>query len=707
MPLDPNLVYGFRPTQGLGPTEGQINQNALGQMQVQQAQQKIQGLNAIRQVFSDPASLDESGQPTPQAMQKVMAVDPATGMALQQNAIAQQQRRLQIQHLTSQTFQDQHKVVADAYMPIWQKYQELTTGSHPVSPDEAAKTLSPEVAETKQRLAEGGALPPSAINQLPGSFTPLQMQQWVSGSDAYKEMIREYLARQSEDKAQRRTEEAGWQMMNDPTNKDAAGNPIQYRYNVRTGEATTLDRQPYTPGGAAKFGAGGTGAGSAAAAQEADVQTVAAAQSKVSSGQTLTPQEQAAFDAAKARIAARAQAKSGMAGTTMPEGANNFSATGKPIPDDLHGDEFLKQMRPDIANQVKALAEGRMQFPSSFALRPGMGASGSNANYWQNMLDAVARYDPTFDATNFRARSGVLNSFTSGADAKNITSLNMTIGHLGTLADTAEKLGNEPFRSFNTIKNWVSKEVGYPKVTNFNIAKAAVASELTRVFRGTGGNEADIQRWENDINSSSSPEQLKGAIGQALSLLDSRIDAMNTTFSRGMNKPSNISTFLSPDAVKTLKRLETKTGTQVESVAEKTGVGEPMPERGGAGGGRTGGLPMAKKDEGAGPVAGAKATPEQLKTLPKPASPEDAMKLTPGTAFVLPDNTIGIVPQASGGATAAPQPTPAPATAGQEGALKPPPADVLARAKQAIASGASRDAVMKRLRDNGLDPSGL
>lgn len=49
----------------------------------------------------------------------------------------------------------------------------------------------------------------------------------------------------------------GWVVLNDPANKDASGNPTPYRYNTGTAEATTLDGQPYTPGGAAKVGTGG------------------------------------------------------------------------------------------------------------------------------------------------------------------------------------------------------------------------------------------------------------------------------------------------------------------------------------------------------------------------------------------------------------------------------------------------------------------
>jgi hypothetical protein len=46
----------------------------------------------------------------------------------------------------------------------------------------------------------------------------------------------------------------GWSILTDPTKKDESGNPIQYRYNTATGEATTLDMKPYQPGGAQKVG---------------------------------------------------------------------------------------------------------------------------------------------------------------------------------------------------------------------------------------------------------------------------------------------------------------------------------------------------------------------------------------------------------------------------------------------------------------------
>lgn len=44
-----------------------------------------------------------------------------------------------------------------------------------------------------------------------------------------------------------------WELLSDDGNKNAEGHPTQYRYNPQTGQATTLDGQPYTPKSAAKI----------------------------------------------------------------------------------------------------------------------------------------------------------------------------------------------------------------------------------------------------------------------------------------------------------------------------------------------------------------------------------------------------------------------------------------------------------------------
>jgi hypothetical protein len=75
---------------------------------------------------------------------------------------------------------------------------------------------------------------------------------------------------------------------------------------------------------------------------------------------------------------------------------------------------------------------------------------------------------------------------------------------------------------------------GDPRIVAFNTAKQAVADEMTRVFRGTGGSNADIEGWEKNLNAANSPEQLNAAIKQGVNLLASRANAIGEQYKKGM-----------------------------------------------------------------------------------------------------------------------------------------------------------------------------
>ena len=217
----------------------------------------------------------------------------------------------------------------------------------------------------------------------------------------------------------------------------------------------------------------------------------------------------------------------------------------------LHGQAYLQTVDPKIATQVKALAEGRMAFPSGFALRSG---------YWQNMLQAVSQFDPSFDAVNYNARAKTRNDFTSGKSAQNITSFNTAIGHLGTLNDSIDALNNTNYPSYNRFANSVSQESGDTRYQvarqKFDTAKQAVTDELTRAFRGSSGNVSDIDRWAGTLDAAQSPAALKSAVQQAIQLLHSRIDAVGDQYNRGMGTTADPLHLLSPKAQQTIRRLE-------------------------------------------------------------------------------------------------------------------------------------------------------
>lgn len=223
------------------------------------------------------------------------------------------------------------------------------------------------------------------------------------------------------------------------------------------------------------------------------------------------------------------------------------------------GDEYLQTLKPNLAAQVRALAEGRRAFPSAYALKSPQS---------QILVAAATQYDPTLDAANAATRVATRKDFTSGKAAQNMTSINTAIGHLVTLRKAAQGLDNRALRAWNALANRALTETGDPAVRNFQIARQAVASELTRAFRGTGGSLTEVKDWEAAINAADSPAQLDKAIGQATELLTSRLESMQSQYQQGMGRSGDAMQFLTPKNQKSLESL--LVGGGVETPAAET-----------------------------------------------------------------------------------------------------------------------------------------
>jgi hypothetical protein len=266
----------------------------------------------------------------------------------------------------------------------------------------------------------------------------------------------------------------------------------------------------------------------------ADIPAIAAAQREFENGGQSPSQGPAASGGAKT--------------VYTSQGGNAGTIPGDPT---KTGEEYLKTLPPQIASQVKALSDGRLPLPSSFAL---------TKPYWQNMLQATAQYDPTFDAANAKTRAATRKEFTSGKAAANITSFNTVLGHLDTLNHAAEDLHNRSMPIWNSLGNATLSATGDSRVVKFNTAKQAVVSELERAFRGSAGSLAGIRDWEKSLNSSQSPEQLRAAITQMVDLLGSRINALGEQYTAGMGRSIDGINLLDSHARAAFKRLSGEAG---------------------------------------------------------------------------------------------------------------------------------------------------
>lgn len=237
---------------------------------------------------------------------------------------------------------------------------------------------------------------------------------------------------------------------------------------------------------------------------------------------------------------AAANARSGL----NPDGTSKFGGDAN---NGLAGDAYLSTLPSAQQAQVKALADGRMQFPGGAALK---------SPYWQQMLSSVSQYDPNFDAVNYNARSATRKDFTSGKSAQNIKSLNTAIGHLGTLDSQISGTASHSFTPANTAQNFLSSTFGSSGPTQFNQTAGALASELTAVFRGSGGAEADVKRYLSELSSNASLEQKKAAVANITELLASRTAAIGDQYNKGMGKTEDPLTLLDPKAAAVLQRIQ-------------------------------------------------------------------------------------------------------------------------------------------------------
>lgn len=217
------------------------------------------------------------------------------------------------------------------------------------------------------------------------------------------------------------------------------------------------------------------------------------------------------------------------------------------VADGVTGEEFLQTLDTPTRSRVKAIAEGREPYPAV-----------SRAVDAARIREAVRQYDPGFNTADYNSRLKTRQDFTSGKSAQNLSAFNTAIGHLESLYNSIDGLNNSGQKWWNNIANPIAENTNpkfAAKLQEFQTARTAVADELTRAFRGSGGNVHDIKQWEAAINSASSPIALKAAVRQAAELLNSRIAAVGDQYNRGMNLTKDPLDLLSPKNAKAFRHM--------------------------------------------------------------------------------------------------------------------------------------------------------
>ena len=170
----------------------------------------------------------------------------------------------------------------------------------------------------------------------------------------------------------------------------------------------------------------------------------------------------------------------------------------------LTGDAFLKTLSPVDQAHVKALNEGREPFPTAKMM--------ASNPYYERLADAVAQYNPDFDATAFSTRKNANTAFTTGIQGRQLLAFGSAVKHLEALGGLIDALKNKDTIQLNRLNNLWEKQTGQTAVTNFEAAKGIVAKEIMKAIVTGGGGVEEREELSRLLDAAKSPEQLRGVV---------------------------------------------------------------------------------------------------------------------------------------------------------------------------------------------------
>ncbi len=160
-----------------------------------------------------------------------------------------------------------------------------------------------------------------------------------------------------------------------------------------------------------------------------------------------------------------------------------------------------------------------------------------------DIVTKATAIDPTFSINANKQRYAYKTQFNNpnGKDQQQITAINTALGHLAEFKTASDALGKSIFLPYNKLVNYLSTNVGNPKVAQLNTVVTALAGELASVYKGGGApTDQETEQWRNSILSSFSNAQTSGVASTTASLISNKMQSVNSAYKNVMGAyPAN------------------------------------------------------------------------------------------------------------------------------------------------------------------------
>lgn len=204
MPVDPNIILGVQ--------NNQIDPGAVMSMmefaqKLKTQQQATQTQNALRSVFTDPASTDESGLPTSNALKRITAIDPEMGINLYDNVASLKDKEVVRDQHEGDLMEQKSQFYADKVLiPAQTAYQDTldATGNR----DEAIKAGQDAMAAGRGEVDKAGWHSAEELAKHDQSFDPVRVDSQLAQFKDWRDAKKERAAEKEKAKADVRAEAA-------------------------------------------------------------------------------------------------------------------------------------------------------------------------------------------------------------------------------------------------------------------------------------------------------------------------------------------------------------------------------------------------------------------------------------------------------------------------------------------------------------------
>lgn len=187
---------------------------------------------------------------------------------------------------------------------------------------------------------------------------------------------------------------------------------------------------------------------------------------------------------------------------------------------------WLQSQPPGVQAYIKKIADYEID-PRTSSLKGG---------HREQMLSAVAQYDPTYNQNDFGARAKAIKDFSSGKQGDIVRSFDVAIDHLETLQKAADALKNGNYRVVNEIRNKWREQTGSELPTDFKALVPIVSGEIAKAVVGSQNALADREELRAGLKAAASPEQLSGVITGYKALMAGQLKGLRKQYEETTGK---------------------------------------------------------------------------------------------------------------------------------------------------------------------------